>query len=302
MKMNEENDFTAYLQRRNIMDKNIKSYIVQIEQFADWLNLNKDKEAHNAQKKDILDFLQYLQEKRSLSISTRAHTLGVLRHYYTFLYQNEQTATNPTLLIQLRGTKQTHLKKTLTTHEMNELLDLHYQTHVRGIKETATKGVFTHQKHVQQRNHLILSLFIYQGLKRSEVESLTLDDIDLQKAKIHIQAQNQTNARTLPLEALQIGIFYEYLHQAREQFQAESELLINSKPDFHLMTNNLRKLYPKFTDTLQLRSSIITYWIQTQGLRKAQYNAGHRYISSTENYTANDIESLKDDINRFHPL
>lgn len=294
--------FTAYLQRRNIMDKNIKRYLLQVEDFAHWLNLNTGQDIQNTEKKHVLSYLEHLQEVRKLSTSTRAHTLGVLRHYFTFLYQAGQTATNPTLLIKLRGTKKKQLKKVLSLTERNELLDLHYQTNVRGIRETATKGVFTHLKHVQQRNHLILSLFLYQGLKRSEIERLTLDDIDLQKATIHIQAQHQTNARTLALEAVQIGIFYEYLYQAREQFQDQSNRLINSKPDFHLMTNNLRKLYPSFTDFGQLRSSIITYWIQTEGLRKAQYNAGHRYISSTENYTANDIESLKNDINRFHPL
>jgi hypothetical protein len=32
-----------------------------------------------------------------------------------------------------------------------------------------------------------------------------------------------------------------------------------------------------------------------------QYMAGHRYVSSTENYLVNDIEDLQDDITKYHP-
>lgn len=297
-------DFTAYLQGRNIMDKNIKRYALQVEHFTNWLHTHKGKQPETCQKKDVLDFLHYLQEKRQLSASTRQHLLGMLRHYYTFLYQSGQTQTNPTLLIKLRGTKKKLLKKILSTEELDELLDTHYELKVRHAKEGKTnhKGQFQSSKHIQQRNHLILSLFVYQGLKRAELLSLTLDDIDLQKATIKVNPQPKTNARTLPLQAVQIGIFYEYLQQSRPLFPKENGLLINSKPELQKMMTDLRKLYPKFTDFLQLRSSIITHWIQTEGLRKAQYKAGHRYISSTEEYLANDLESLKDDINRFHPL
>ena len=30
--------------------------------------------------------------------------------------------------------------------------------------------------------------------------------------------------------------------------------------------------------------------------------AGHRYVSSTENYEANNIDSLQEDIQRFYPV
>ena len=82
----------------------------------------------------------------------------------------------------------------------------------------------------------------------------------------------------------------------------ENGNLINSVPDLQKLIASTKKIYPKFTDFKQLRASIITHWIQTEGLRKAQYKAGHKYISSTEEYIANDFESLKNDINRFHPL
>lgn len=36
--------------------------------------------------------------------------------------------------------------------------------------------------------------------------------------------------------------------------------------------------------------------------RKVQYMAGHRYISSTEAYEANNIEVLQEDVERFYAI
>jgi integrase/recombinase XerD len=37
-------------------------------------------------------------------------------------------------------------------------------------------------------------------------------------------------------------------------------------------------------------------------LRKVQYMAGHRFISSTESYQQSEMEGLTEQINKFHPL
>ncbi|MCP4457928.1 MAG: hypothetical protein GY816_07890, partial [Cytophagales bacterium] len=48
--------------------------------------------------------------------------------------------------------------------------------------------------------------------------------------------------------------------------------------------------------------SVITKWVKTHNLRKAQYLAGHRFIGSTESYQENDMEGLIEKINQYHPL
>jgi len=47
---------------------------------------------------------------------------------------------------------------------------------------------------------------------------------------------------------------------------------------------------------------VITHWLKLHNLRKVQYMAGHRYISSTESYKANNLDGLKEDIAKFHPF
>ncbi|MFN6351072.1 MAG: tyrosine-type recombinase/integrase, partial [Chitinophagales bacterium] len=188
---------------------------------------------------------------------------------------------NPTNLLNIRGTRKKILYKILSIEELNEFTDLYYNSYRDDL-----------------RNNLILSLIVYQGLKLSEWKAIKIEDIDLIKGTIFISETRKSNQRKLSLQANQLGLLYAYLREKKEN----EELLFTSTPELQKWAIKLRKLYPKFTDFKQIRASIITYWIQTEGLRKAQYKAGHRYISSTENYLSNDLESLKDDISQFHPL
>ena len=286
--------FTAYLQTKNILQKSIEVYERQTAHYQNWLAQHRGITPENAEKKDLLGYLQYLQEKRNLSGRYRQQILGILRHYYVFLCRNEETGSNPANLIKLRGTRKKQLPKILSIEEMNELLDCYYLLKVKPAPDE--------YRHIRQRNYLILSLCIYQGLTRTQLQTLPLDGIDLRKATLTIPAGHKSNARTLPLQAPQIGIFYEYLNHARPLFGDENGKLINSNPQLQKLFLSIKRIYPKFTDFAQLRASVITYWIQTEGLRKAQYKAGHRYISSTEEYLSNDLRSLKEDINRYHPL
>ncbi|MGI8600072.1 MAG: hypothetical protein ACR2KB_12535 [Chitinophagaceae bacterium] len=52
----------------------------------------------------------------------------------------------------------------------------------------------------------------------------------------------------------------------------------------------------------QVRESVITAWLKQYDLRKTQYLAGHKYVSSTEDYKANVIDELQEDIRKFLPL
>ena len=129
-----------------------------------------------------------------------------------------------------------------------------------------------------------------------EIENLTKADFDLRKGTVNIQKNLRNAARKLTLEPLQIGSLL--------QFYADGEdtpLMLN-RNDFEFLSQSLKKIQPTFRDFRQIRSSRIVQWLKLYGLRKTQYLAGHRYVSSTEKYIANDIETLQNDMQNFHPL
>lgn len=64
----------------------------------------------------------------------------------------------------------------------------------------------------------------------------------------------------------------------------------------------LRKQNKQVESVKQIRASVITRWLNVYNLLEVQYLAEHQYVSSTENYLINDLEDLKEDINKYHPI
>jgi integrase len=68
------------------------------------------------------------------------------------------------------------------------------------------------------------------------------------------------------------------------------------------LKKKIQSIDRNFINFQQIRASVVTHWIQTEGLRKAQYLAGHRSINSTESYLPNDLNELMNDIQKFNPF
>jgi len=69
-----------------------------------------------------------------------------------------------------------------------------------------------------------------------------------------------------------------------------------------MLSSQIRLIDKRFFNFTQIRISVISFWIKTYGLRKAQYLAGHRNISTTEQYIPNNLDNLIEDINKLHPF
>jgi integrase len=68
------------------------------------------------------------------------------------------------------------------------------------------------------------------------------------------------------------------------------------------LRRKMKAIDRNFVNFRQIRASVITNWLKTEGLRKAQYLAGHRTVQSTERYQPNNLENLIEDIAKHHPL
>jgi integrase/recombinase XerD len=77
---------------------------------------------------------------------------------------------------------------------------------------------------------------------------------------------------------------------------------IHFKNALGLLVKQLQKINSKVKSTDQLRASVFVHWLQQYNLKKVQIMAGRRYVSSTENYKANNMEELKENIKNYHPL
>ena len=313
----ETKGFTSYLESKNHSKYTQEGYIKCVKKFLLWYK----PDPINCIKKDILDYLEYLKNRKGQQNRTRAMSLLALKHYFSFLLKAGQINTNPCNFIKIRGQKRKTLYKIYTPEELDTLFDNYYNVFIRTFDDSKMHKYQRKQAQLcRERNALILSILINQGVTTGEVERIELGDVDLIKATIKILGGRHSNERTMPLKATQIGLFLNYMQNIRPQFVEyqtnESEKLFLSLPTvscktaknditttiFSRLTNQLKSIDKQFINFKQIRASLITSRLKIYDLRKTQYLAGHRYVSSTESYQVNNLDNLIDDINKLHPF
>jgi len=213
-------------------------------------------------------------------------------------------SSNPAEHIKLYGTNRRNLYNILSIEELEKLYyqyPLDHVFHQREILKLAAK-----------QNKIITGLLVWQGLRTEDLCRLTVADVKLREGKIHIPGGRKTERRTLELKAHQVIDMMDFLYETRKEIMSRTkesnQLFIGVEGSSGIfgvtrsIIRQLKKQQPKLIRIEQIRASVITHWIKQYNLRKVQYMAGHRYISSTEKFKVNDIEGLQDEVNKYHPI
>ena len=206
---------------------------------------------------------------------------------------------NPASFITLKGTKRKIAHYILSSEELMTLyLDYEY------------KG----NKIVNIRNKALLGLIIFQGLNTIQLERLSMHDLRLRTGKVFVPGSLRSNERWMRLIPEQLLDMMTYRLDIRKELIAltgkkTDQLFITIGQGANKLNNvkcdlikQLKRQNRRVKDYKQIRASVITNWLKSESLRKTQYKAGHRFISSTECYEGNDMDSLKEDLEVFFPL
>ena len=296
--------FTAYLESKEFSRATQGLYLLKTEMFLKWVG----KEDVQITKPDILDYLEYLKNRKKNRNTTRVNVLIAIRHYFAYLFENDYIVTNPAALLKIRGTQVKRIYHIYTNDDLEELYDHYYNIYIRGFEANKYWGNATEAyiRLKRERNYVALGILIYQGIMANELKNIKIDDINLQKATLKIASSKQAKERTLPLKAAQMGTLINYIQNIRPQLNTDEYLFDFEHLSFNdftkHLTHQIRKIERNFLNFRQIRASVITHWLQTKDLRKTQYLAGHRSIQATENYQPNNLESLIEDIAKHHPL
>lgn len=275
----------------------MQTYLKTQSQFIEWCT----NYGITAETIDYKTFLKYIEELRRRSIKPRTLKgyVSNLKTYFDYLTEEHYRLENIIQNINIKGVKQEVIHSTLS---QDELEDIYYSYNTAIGNPLARK-----------RNKIILGLLIYQGITTQNLQQLQVENIQLYKGKIDILGTKKSNGRVLELKPWQLMELMEYVNEIRpqilEQTSKETEQLLlplGSSLQLHnslaKITKELKKINHKFTNLKQIRTSVIVNWLQQYDLRKVQYLAGHRYISSTERYQQDDLESLHKTINIYHPF
>lgn len=284
--------------------------------FLSYLQTEKQYSKHTitAYRKDVEDFKAFLEEEFSglsllqvdyfqvrawiaeLSKQNLAHNsinrkLSSLKTFYNFLLKTSQIKISP-----LQKLKSLKTPKPLSTpFSIDE---------IENVFNSMEVSDFT-----SARNRLIIELLYATGMRRAELISLKTSDIDLVKQQLKIIGK-RNKERIIPLYKEICDHINVYLEYKNEMGLTLNYLLVTKKniPLYpSLVYNIVNDIFKQYSTKSKTSPHILRHTFATHLLNQgANLNAikellGHESLSSTEIYTQNSMEQLKQAYHKNHP-
>lgn len=277
---------------QHLAPQSAENYLYTINNF---LKLHPKAKRYKYQQ--LVDHLAELRQKYP-NIQTCIRILSALKKYYDFLVDTGQRTDHPCQKLTLKkGSDQSiQLQELFTSKELELLMKRENR-----------------YRHLDDRNKVLISLMIYQGLTSDELIRLEVKNIDLDSGKVYVKASSKLERRTLPLDASQILLLERYINETRLKLKrCTTEKLILTKlgrpitvDSINAMVEPLGSLFPdRKLNPRAIRMSVISSWFNEKKMRleDVQAFAGHKWPGTTEKYLKKDSGKQREMINKFFPI
>jgi tyrosine recombinase XerC len=245
-------------------------------------------------------FLAHLQ-RRGVGKRTMARTLSGVRSFYRWMHRNEMVEFNPA-----RAVGAPRQEKYLPSYLDRVQIDLLFQM----AEARALDGAF-----IDVRNLGILELFYSTGMRLSELQGLSLGDLDLVSQQVKVRGKGRKE-RIVP-----VG---DHASLALRNYEAKRDDLLRhvggrgersayflTRAGKRIGVRMVQKIVSGFLDQIDedaglsvhsLRHTFATHLLDAGAdLRAVQELLGHASISTTQIYTHTSVERLKQVYQKAHP-
>ncbi|WP_424910680.1 tyrosine recombinase XerC [Thermovenabulum sp.] len=287
--------FLSFLKGKNRSENTLKAYAEDLLQFMEYLKEKKISDIESLNKIDyvlIRGFLANLREK-GLEKRTVARKISAVRAFYKYLLKEEVIKSDPTLHIQ--GMKlPKKLPEFLYPNEINELLNL---------PDNSCLGI---------RDKAILELLYATGIRVGEMTNIKLKDLDLSNKILFVFGKGSKE---------RIVFFGEKAKESLETYLKISRpILLKGREEEHLFLNkngtrltdrSIRRIVEKYVKKLSfikkvtphtIRHTFATHLLENGAdLRTVQELLGHTSLSTTQIYTHVTKERLKEVYEKAFP-
>lgn len=291
--MNKENFLTYLQQIKRYSPNTIISYRADLDQFFHFcssIDIHNDKEITH---KIIRMWIVSLVDK---DVSTRSinRKITTLKSYFKYLLREELVSVNPLNKIIPPKIKK-RLPSFIEESQMDDLLDkMEFGSDFEGL-----------------RNKLILEMFYCTGMRRAELISLKISNINFDNTTLKVIGK-RNKERILPFNSELKKLLTQYIDKRKEISN-----IVES--DFLFLTKKGKQIYPKLvydivnrylskvTTSEKTSPHVLRHTFATHMLnRGADLNAikeilGHSNLAATEVYTHNSFEKLKQVYKQAHP-
>ncbi|MEQ8204134.1 MAG: tyrosine-type recombinase/integrase, partial [Smithellaceae bacterium] len=235
--------------------------------------------------------------RRKVKKVTVNRKISSLRSFYKFLIRSGKTKNNPAGMIQSSKTEK-YMPNFLSVDEMFELL--------QAWNDTSTAGL---------RNRAMLELFYSSGLRLGELAGLNVMDLDFDQALVKVRGKGRKE-RIVPVGAPARKVLQEYLAKTREVRKKTSEDVFNSPLFLNLRgaritARSIARIVDEATKKSKigrkisphaLRHTFATHLLNAGAdLRSIQELLGHESLSTTQKYTAVNINRMMEIYDKAHP-
>lgn len=291
-----KNKFIEYLNiERNASQYTVKFYSADLILFFEFLNNENITQIENVNQQEVRLFLTILYD-RQLSRSSVSRIISTLRSFYLFLERENIVTSNPFSQITLPKQKRS-IPNFFYEEELNELF-----------------SVCDLDTPLGQRNQAILEVLYGTGIRVSECQSLSLNNIDFYLNTILVLGKGKKE-RYIPFGQHARIALETYINDGRnkllERSNDETNIVFLNARGTPLTTRGIRYVLEKIVKdaslTLdihphKLRHTFATHLLnEGADLRTVQELLGHENLSTTQIYTHVTKDRLRSIYMDSHP-
>jgi site-specific recombinase XerD len=229
--------------------------------------------------------------------SSQARTTAALKGFFRFLVENEEIERDPAHVLRTPK-KRDALPDVLDRRELARLL-------AAAEREDVWERHFAGKR---ERDRLLLALFAYAGLRRSELLGLDWDDVDLERRLLHVRRAKGGRQRVVPIHAALVPLFLDYLAvRARDPEPALFVGVQGRRLSVTILTQTFLR-YARaagVTERKRVTPHTLRHVFASEllragaNLRQIQELLGHKHLDSTQRYTRVTAHELRGAVKRL---
>ena len=296
----------------------LKSYVSFVSKVGDTICDAELLESLN--RSEIRQYEVYLLDEKKCKASTVNQHLSVLSGFCQFLIKRGDIKANPVKLV-----ARPKMDKRLPEFFRQDAMEGYFQQTQRyaseeylgqfvELAESESKSKSSKEVYEQRLSRLIISLLYNLGLRRSELISLRICDVDFAREVVNVTGKGN-KSRAIPMVGMLTDEISLYLKAAETLVEGE-----RSASEPLLITFAGHKLYPVYVDRVVkkelgdstafagrksphvLRHSIATGLLNEGAeLNSIKEMLGHSSLAATQVYTHNSIAKLQKVYKDAHP-
>jgi site-specific recombinase XerD len=231
------------------------------------------------------------------AVSSQARTIAALKCFFRFLVENERLERDPAAVLRTPK-KNEALPDVLDKRELARLL---------GAVERDDIWQRVHPGK-RERDRLLLALFAYAGLRRSELLGLDIEDLDLAQRLVRVRKAKGGRARVVPLHPALVPLAVDYL--AARGMPAVGPLFVGVQGR-RLSPSMLSVTFRQYASAsgVDVRKRVTPHTLRHvfasellragANLRQIQELLGHKHLDSTQRYTRVTAHELRGAVKRL---